>query len=292
MMTPAAGDHPAPTGTGGRVVLVGTPLGNLADMAPRGTEALRQATVLACEDTRRTGRLLQHLGVPAPRLLRMDEHTEAEVIPTLLEVASSGGLAAVVSDAGMPVLSDPGGRLVSAAAEAGVEVEVVPGPFAGAAAAALSGLLDAAGRFNFEGFLPRRGAERAQVLAEVAAARKASVLYESPHRLEATVAELAEVCGPGRRVALCRELTKMHEETWRGTVAEAAEHLLDKPPKGEFVVVVEAAPPAAEPDDAQVAEAVAAHVRSGVSHRDAAARVAGELGVAPNRAKRIANEMR
>lgn len=275
----------------GRIVLVGTPLGNLGDMSPRATQALADATLIACEDTRRTGRLLQHLGVAAPKLLRMDEHAEFEAIPRLLGEAEAGAVVAVVSDAGMPVLSDPGGRLVAAATEAGVAVEIVPGPFAGAVAAALSGLLDTAGRFTFEGFLPRKGGERADVLNHLVASPRATVIYESPHRLVATIADLEQRCGGDRKIVLCRELTKMHEETWRGNLAEAGGHLAEQPPKGEFVIVLAPAPLPAEPDDDVIRDELALRLKSGESRRDAANSVAEELGVAPNRVKKLANEL-
>jgi 16S rRNA (cytidine1402-2'-O)-methyltransferase len=276
---------------GGRIVLVGTPLGNLGDMSPRATAALGEATLIACEDTRRTGRLLQHLGLEAPRLQRMDEHTEAEVVPGLIEAAAGGSVVAVVSDAGMPVLSDPGGRLVAAAAEAGIGVEVVPGPFAAGLAASLSGLLDPTGRFVFEGFLPRKGRARKDALAEAAGSSRATVIYESPHRVADTIGELAGLCGGDRAVALCRELTKMHEETWRGTLAGAMAHLGDNPPRGEFVIVLAAAPPGAEPDDGLIRAALERRLSVGSTRRDAAAAVAQELGVAHNRAKKLANDL-
>jgi 16S rRNA (cytidine1402-2'-O)-methyltransferase len=272
----------------GRIVLVGTPIGNLGDLSARAAEVLGSADVLACEDTRRTGRLLAHLGVAAPRLVRMDDHTEATVAPRLVAEARSGRLVAVATDAGMPGLSDPGGRLVAAAVEAGVAVEVVPGPFAGVVAAVVSGLLGPAGRFTFEGFLPRKGPERRDRLAEVAAERRAVVIYESPHRVAATVADLALACGPDRRVALCRELTKLHEETWRGTLADAAEHLAAGA-RGEHVIVVEAAPPRGAPSDEDVATALSEELAAGSTRRDAAAAVARRLGVPANRVKRLAN---
>lgn len=273
----------------GRIVVVGTPLGNLGDMAPRATETLAAADRIACEDTRRTGRLLQHLGVAAPRLVRLDDHTEDAVSADLVGAAIGGELVAVVTDAGMPALSDPGGRLVAAAVEAGVRLEVVPGPFAGALAAVGSGLLDPSGRFVFEGFLPRKGAERLSRLRVVAGERRPVVLYESPHRLPATVDDLVDACGPDRAVALCRELTKLHEETWRGTLGEAVGHLAGHTPRGEFVVVLDGAPPPADPTDDEVSAALDARVAAGASRRDAAAEVAAELGVPPNRAKRLAN---
>jgi len=272
----------------GRIVLVGTPLGNLGDMAPRAAEALGAADLLACEDTRRTGRLLQHLGIRKPTLVRMDRHTEADVAPRLVEEARSGRVVAVVADAGMPGLSDPGALLVRAADGAGVTVEAVPGPFAGAVAASLSGLLDQAGRFVFEGFLPRKGADRERALEEIAGGPRPVVLYESPHRIGDTLDDLRAACGPDRRVAVCREMTKLHEETFRGTLAEAAAHVAAGGARGEFVLVVEAAPPPSPASDEEILAALRRRLATGASRRDASAAVADELGVAPNRVKRLA----
>jgi 16S rRNA (cytidine1402-2'-O)-methyltransferase len=274
--------HPA-----GRLVLVGTPIGNLDDMAPRGAEALRSADLVACEDTRRTGRLLELLGIPAPKLLRMDAHTEGEVAERILDAVRQGRRVAVTTDAGMPGLSDPGSRLVCAAVEAGVPVEVVPGPFAGAVALVASGLLDPSGRFAFEGFLPRKGSERRDRLAALAVEQRPVVIYESPHRVAATVDDLAGACGPTRRVALARELTKLHEEIWYGTLHEAAGHLAERAPRGEYVVVVQAAPPPAAPTDEELRAALELELAAGSTRRDAAAAVAGRFGVAANRVKRL-----
>lgn len=275
------------TGPVGRLVVVGTPIGNLGDLSPRAAAALETAEVVACEDTRRTGRLFQLLGLAAPRFVRLDDHTEADVAPDLVRRAATGTRVVVVSDAGLPGLSDPGGRTVALAAAEGLVVEVVPGPFAGAVAAVASGLLDGSGRFCFEGFLPRKGGERAARLAEVAAERRATVLYESPHRVAATVADLAAVCGPARRVALCRELTKLHEEVWRGTLGEATAHLEVRPPKGEFVLVLDGAAPPAARSDEELRGLLAAERAGGASARDAAAAVAAATGEPPNRLKRL-----
>lgn len=273
--------------SGGRIVVVGTPIGNLGDLSPRAADALTTADAIACEDTRRTGRLLAHLGVAAPPLLRLDEHTEPELAPRLVERAAGGDVVAVVSDAGLPGLSDPGGRVVSRAHEVGVTVEVVPGPFAGAVAAVASGLLDGAGRFCFEGFLPRKGPARRARLAELAGERRAVVVYESPHRVARTLADLVEVCGDDREVALCRELTKLHEELWRGPLAEAVDRLAGVEPRGEYVLVLAGAAAPPEVGDDELREALGAALAAGATRRDAAAEVAGRFGVAPNRVKRL-----
>lgn len=274
-------------GSGPRLVLVGTPIGNLGDMSPRATETLREAHTVACEDTRRTGRLLTHLGVEAPRLVRLDDHTEPEVAPRLVDAVLGGRVVAVVTDAGMPGLSDPGARLVALAVAADVPVEVVPGPFAGAVALVASGLLDPSGRFCFEGFLPRKGAARADRLDELVGERRTVVLYEAPHRLERTLTDLAAALGPDRRVALARELTKRFEEIWRGTLADAVELCAEVDPRGEYVVVLEGAPRPADLDDDSLRRAIDAELAKGASRRDAASTVARRHGVAPNRVKRL-----
>jgi 16S rRNA (cytidine1402-2'-O)-methyltransferase len=259
------------------LVLVGTPIGNLGDLSPRAVEALRSADAICCEDTRRTGRLLQHAGVERRPLIVVNDHTEVQAIAGVLDRLGLGERVAVVTDAGMPGISDPGERLVRAAAQAGHTVEVVPGPSAAVTALVASGL--PTGRYAFEGFLPRKGSGRSSRLTELAAERRTVVLYEAPHRLVRTLADLAEACGPRRRVALGRELTKLHEEVWRGSLAEALEHLEEHPPRGELVVVLDGAPApeAATADD--VDAAVAERLAAGDSARDAAATVAAALGI-------------
>lgn len=272
------------------LVLVGTPIGNLGDLAPRAVEALDGAHAICCEDTRRTGRLLQHAGVGRKPLLVVNDHTEAAVAPQVLERLAAGERVAVVTDAGMPGISDPGERLVAAAVEAGHVVEVVPGPSAAVAALVTSGL--PAGRFAFEGFLPRKGSGRAERLVELAGERRTTVLYEAPHRLARTLADLAEACGGGRRVAIGRELTKLHEETWRGSLADALAWVAGGAPRGEIVIVVEGAPPPEAPSADAVEVAVAARLAAGDTAKDAAAAVAATLGVPKRQAYDAAVRLR
>ena len=193
------------------------PSATCGDLSPRAVEALAGADAICCEDTRRTGRLLQHAGVARPALIVVNDHTEAHAIAGVLERLARGERVAVVTDAGMPGISDPGERLVRAAVEAGHPVEVVPGPSAAITALVASGL--PTGRFVFEGFLPRKGAGRTSRLAELAAEPRTIVLYEAPHRVARTLGDLAAACGPERRVSIGRELTKLHEEHWRGRLA-------------------------------------------------------------------------
>jgi len=277
---------PADPARPGRLVVVGTPIGNLGDLSPRAIEALASADVVASEDTRRTGRLLAHAGVTTDQL-RLDAVVERDRTPDLVERIRTGGTVALVSDAGMPALSDPGAHLIRSVRGAGLPVEVVPGPFAAAVALVASGLCGDTGRFTFEGFLPRRGSERADRLAAVAGSGCTSVLYESPHRVAATVAALRDVCGADRQVALCRELTKLHEEVWVGSLDMAVEHLEAQPARGEFVLVVDPSPGPPEVDDAALRAAVDDEVARGASRRDAARLVAGRFGVPPNRVKRL-----
>lgn len=270
----------------GALVLVATPIGNLGDLSPRAVEALAGADVVACEDTRRTGRLLEHAGVRAPRLLVVNDHTEPAQVRTVLELLDAGQRVAVVTDAGMPGISDPGERLVAAAAAAGHRVEVVPGPSAAVTGLVASGL--PTGRFCFEGFLPRKGSGRRERLAALAAEPRTMVLYEAPHRVARTLADLAAALGPSRKVVLARELTKLHEEVWRGPLSAAVEWAEAHPPRGEFVLVVAGAPEAPPADDDAVVAALQAELDAGASKRDAAAHVAAALGVAKRRAYDLA----
>ena len=259
-------------------MLVGTPIGNLGDLSPRAVEALTTADTIACEDTRRTRALLSHLGLPAGRrLLAVHDHNEAAQVAGVLARLDKGERLVVVTDAGMPGISDPGERLVAGAAAAGHTVEVVPGPSAMIAALVVSGL--STGRFCFEGFLPRKGAARAQRLAEVAADTRTIVLFEAPHRVRQTVADLAGAAGGLRRVALVRELTKLHEEIWRGTLEGAVEHLETKEPRGEFVVVLDGSPPQEPAGESDVEDALRSRLDAGIDKRTAVAEVTAALRV-------------
>lgn len=274
------------TGPGGRLVLVGTPIGNLGDLSPRAVEALAGADVVACEDTRRTGRLLAHLGIASPGYVVVNEHTEGARVDELLDRVRRGATVVVVTDAGMPGISDPGEWLVARAVAEDLAVEVVPGPSAVLAALVVSGLVTS--RFVFEGFLPRKGSDRAARLADVAGERRTVVLYEAPHRLARTLADLASVCAPDRRVALARELTKLHEEVWRGTLAAAIDRVALVEPRGEFVVVVAGAEPPPAASDEDIRDALSESLRRGMTTRDAVDGVAAALGVPRRRVYDIA----
>jgi 16S rRNA (cytidine1402-2'-O)-methyltransferase len=270
----------------GLLVLVATPIGNLEDLSARAASVLAHADLVVCEDTRRTGRLLAAAGIGRRPLLAVHDHNEARSVGAVLRHLRAGEVVAVVTDAGLPGISDPGERLVRAAAGEGLEVRVVPGPSAAVAALAVSGL--PTGRFAFEGFLPRRGSGRDERLAALADERRTIVLFEAPHRLARTLQDLTAALGTDRRVALVRELTKLHEETWRGTLGAAVDRCAAVEPRGEHVVVVEGATPPEPAADADLSDAVAGRVAAGLSTRDAVAEVASAFAVPRRRVYEIA----
>jgi 16S rRNA (cytidine1402-2'-O)-methyltransferase len=256
--------------------LVATPLGNLGDITRRAIVVLSQADLIACEDTRVTRRLLAAFGIPAPRLVRYDDHSAERVRSTLIEAVRHGKTVALVSDAGTPLIADPGYRLVRAAHEAGLLVNAVPGPSAVVAALAVSGL--PCDRFLFCGFLPPKAGPRARALEAVKTVPASLVVFEAPHRLPAALASMAAVLGP-REAAVARELTKLHEEVRRGTLATLAAHYAAAgAPKGEVVIVVGPPPDAAPPDAADDLDAQLETALAKMSLRDAAAAVATASG--------------
>lgn len=259
------------------LVVVATPIGNLGDLSPRAVAALGDADVLCCEDTRRTGRLLEHARVRAPRLVSLHAHNESERIASVIADLVSGMTVALVSDAGTPLVSDPGARLIAAALDAGIEVTTVPGASAALAALVVSGF--DASRFRFEGFLPRSGAERKARLAEIARSSVPVVLFESPKRLFATLAEIVDSAGTDRRVVVARELTKLHEEVWRGRAKDALERAAANEPIGEHVIVVDAAQPEVLAGASEARSALAALYAAGVGRKEATRAVEILLGV-------------
>jgi len=276
----------------GTLVLVATPLGNMGDLSPRAVEALAAADCVACEDTRHTGRLLELAGIRARRLAAVHGHNEASMVGAILARLEVGETVALVSDAGMPGISDPGQRLVRAAADAGYKVTVVPGPSAGVSALAISGM--PTDRWVFEGFLPRKGVDRTARLVQLGAEARTVVVYESPHRLAATLADLVRACGAERRVVVVRELTKLHEEVWRGTVAGAlaAVEARQGGPRGEYVLVLEGAPPPPPPDEGAIEAALAGELTGGADAKAAVARVARALGVPKHEVYDVAVRLR
>ncbi|MBV8979851.1 MAG: 16S rRNA (cytidine(1402)-2'-O)-methyltransferase [Acidimicrobiia bacterium] len=274
---------------GGALVIVATPIGNLGDLSPRAVDALSAAEAIACEDTRRTRKLLTHAGVKAPPLITVNDHTEAREVRSVLARLERGERVAVVTDAGTPGISDPGERLVAAATAAGYDVEVVPGASAAIAALVVSGL--PTGRFTFEGFLPRKGGGRTERVDALRREQRTSILYEAPHRVRQTVAELVDALGPGRRVTIVRELTKLHEEVWRGTLAGAVDHLAQQEPRGEYVVVLGGAEPPPEPSTDDVTDALRARLAAGEDKKTATAAVAREMRVPKRTVYEIATRL-
>ncbi len=282
----------------GTLYLVATPIGNLEDVTLRAIRVLREAGAVACEDTRHTRVLLAHLGIRTPTL-SLHEHNERARIPQILGLLRAGGSVALVSDAGTPTISDPGARLVAAAAQAGFAVTPVPGASAVTAVVSLADFQ--ADRFAFVGFLPAKPGERRRVLASLAGLPMALVLFEGPHRVRATLTDIEEILGP-RRVVLARELTKVHEEILRGTAAEVRA-ALPAAPRGEVTLLVEGAresgargqpgEPAgpgpaggARPSPEEFAARLVAH---GLSRRDAARALAEAYGLPSRDAYRIAS---
>ncbi|PDQ34796.1 MAG: 16S rRNA (cytidine(1402)-2'-O)-methyltransferase [Candidatus Lumbricidophila eiseniae] len=257
------------------LILGATPIGNLGDASPRLRDALDGATTIASEDTRVTQRLLVALGVTnRPRLIALHEHNERQRAADIVELARESDVL-VLSDAGMPTVSDPGFPLVTHAVEAGVRVTVIPGPSAVTTALALSGL--PTNRFAFEGFLPRRAGELARALSALTRERRTLVFFEAPSRIAATLTAMATAFGPDRRAAVCRELTKLHEEVRRGSLGELAEWAAGGV-RGEVCVVVAGAEEEAVGTEAAVAR-VRELVASGYHTKDAAALVAAETGM-------------
>ena len=273
----------------GILYVVATPLGNLQDLSERAASVLRSVDVVASEDTRRTGNLLAHLGV-RPRLLSFHAHSRPSRTATLLEILASGRTVALVTDAGTPGVSDPGADLVAAARAAGSAVVPVPGASAVAAALSASGL--PADRYLFLGFIPKKGTERARLLARAAAEEWSVVFFEAPGRLATLLTDLAQLA-PGRGAVVARELTKLHEEFRAGTLEELADYYSTTEPKGEITVVVAGTGrPPAPPDRTAEARALARSLlANGATKRAASQRLVSELGLARNEAYRLVMEL-
>ena len=264
----------------GKLCLVGTPIGNLGDMSPRALRALEEADFIAAEDTRVTLKLLNHFNIKKP-LVSYYEHNARSAGERILERILAGENCALVTDAGMPSVSDPGEDLAARCAEAGVELTAVPGPCAAVTALALSAL--PSGRFCFEGFLSTSGRSRREHLESLKGERRTMVFYEAPHKLVKTLEDLCAAFGPGRRIALCREMTKLHEEVVRSTLGEAAALYAETPPRGEFVLVVEGAAEAKAEFGREEALALVERRRAeGMSLKEACRLTAEETGIKKN----------
>lgn len=262
----------------GKLYVVGTPIGNLSDFSPRGIETLSAVDYIAAEDTRVTLRLLTHFGIKKPLLSYYKPH-EAEKSAKILELLHDGNSVALVSDAGMPCISDPGVYLVQRCYEQGIPVESVPCCNAAIAAVAISGIDTA--RFAFEGFLPVDKKERRQRLEETSALPHTLVYYEAPHKLRQTLADLSAACGESRSAALCRELTKLHEEVIRGTLGELNSLYETTEPRGEYVIVVEGAAPRQQESMTleQAAELARGFIAGGMKLSEACKTVSQQAGV-------------
>ena len=266
--------------TGGILYVVGTPIGNLEDITLRAVATLKSTDVIAAEDTRRTRKLLTHLGISRP-LIAYHDHNASKAIPKLMEHIEQGDAVALVTDGGMPCISDPGYTLISQCREAGLPVTVIPGPSAVTSALALAGLPSE--RFCFEGYLPRQKGERARRWSAIAAESRAVVIYEAPHRMSQFLSELATYVS-SRLVCICREMTKLHEEVIRGKASEVAMELLEEigtcTLKGEITIVI-----ASETLQLQSLETgeldrlIQKYALSQKSHRDIAKQVADEAGI-------------
>ncbi len=264
---------PLPSGT---LYIVGTPIGNLGDMTFRAVETLKAVDLIAAEDTRHTGRLLQHFAISTPQT-SYHTHNWRKRLPTLLAHLEAGKTLALVSDAGMPGISDPGFELVEACADGGVLVVPIPGATAAITALCASGLSPQP--FTFDGFLPAKGRLRKTMLNAMVGELRTMVIYESPHRLLATLKDLAKALEPERRVAIARELTKQYEEIWRGNLAEAITHYQHKAPRGEFTLVIAGSAPAQPgppPSAAELKQRLQELVESGLSRSQASRQLAQE----------------
>lgn len=264
----------------GALYVVGTPIGNLGDFSPRAREVLGEVDFIAAEDTRVTRGLLTHFDIHKP-LISFFEHNKVDRGERILARLAGGESAALVSDAGMPAISDPGETLVAGCAERGIPVYVVPGPTAVISALAVSGL--PTGRFTFEGFLSVNKRSRREHLAAVEGEERTMVFYEAPHKLRRTLGDFAKTFGQDRRVAVVRELTKVHEEVWRTTLGEAAARYREQEPRGEYVLVIAGAQPAPREEEAQrpeeAVEIARGWMEKGFSASEAAKEAAKATGV-------------
>lgn len=274
----------------GTLYVVATPLGNLGDLSERAVAVLRAVAVVAAEDTRRTRGLLTHLGA-GPQLLSYHAHSDRKRLDALLEKLREGRDVALVSDAGTPAVSDPGPDLVAAARQEGFAVVPIPGPSAVATALSATGFKG--DRYLFLGFVPRKGSERVRLLARAAQEEWSVVFFEAPPRLADLLVDLAKVAGPGRRVVVARELTKLHEEFRIGPVEELAQYYSESPPRGELTVVLEGTgTPASPPDRTEDAkEQASLLLAEGLTRREVVRRLSDTLGLSRNDAYRLVMEL-
>jgi len=273
----------------GTLYVVATPLGNLGDLSPRAADTLKRVAVVAAEDTRHSKPLLVHAGSRA-ELVSFHEHSTERALERILRILSEGRDVALITDAGTPAISDPGVALVAAARERGIPVVTIPGPSAVAAGLSVSGI--PGDRYLFLGFLPRKGSDRRRFLLTAAASEWTVVIFEAPNRVTQLLADLLEVCGPERRAAVSREMTKVFEETRAGTLQELSEHYAEAPARGEVTVVIAGTgqPRVTEPPPDAAARAKTL-LAEGLSRKDVANKLAEETGISRNAAYRLVNEL-
>ncbi|MBD2134409.1 16S rRNA (cytidine(1402)-2'-O)-methyltransferase [Sphaerospermopsis sp. FACHB-1094] len=270
----------------GTLYIVGTPIGNLEDMTFRAVRILQSVDIIAAEDTRHTGKLLQHFQIKTPQM-SYHEHNRNSRIPEILESLKYGKAIALVSDAGMPGISDPGYELIKACVDA--EIDVVPIPSATAAITALSASGLPTNRFIFDGFLPAKSQQRREYLESLLIETRTLVFYESPHRLRETLKDLGDILGSDRQIVIARELTKLYEEFWRGTIEEAIAHYQQKEPQGEYTLLVAGI----EPSKPQITEAelkaeLLAMMKQGASRSQASRQLAKEISISRNKLYQLA----
>ena len=276
---------------GGVLYLVGTPIGNLADISERAKKVLSEVDFIAAEDTRNSAKLLLCLGIKGD-LVSYHEHNKRVAGERLIARLLAGESCALITDAGMPAISDPGEDVVALAAEAGVRVSVVPGPCAAVSALAMSGL--PTGRFAFDGFLPVKGKERRERIEALSHEVRTAILYEAPHKLVTTLTDLSDALGGERRISLCRELTKLNEEVLRFTLAEAVEYYKEREPRGEYVLILDGVESVAAEEDFSFLspeEHVKRYTEGGMSRKDAIKAAAKDRGMAKSEFyKLVAND--
>ena len=276
---------------GGVLYLVGTPIGNLADISERAKKVLSEVDFIAAEDTRNSAKLLLCLGIKG-ELVSYHEHNKRVSGERLIARLLAGESCALITDAGMPAISDPGEDVVALAAEAGIKVSVVPGPCAAVSALAMSGL--PTGRFAFDGFLPVKGKERRERIEALSHEVRTAILYEAPHKLVTTLTDLCDALGGERRISLCRELTKLNEEVLRFTLAEAVEYYKEREPRGEYVLILDGVESVAAEEDFSFLspeEHVKRYTDAGMSRKDAIKAAAKDRGMAKSEFyKLVAND--
>jgi 16S rRNA (cytidine1402-2'-O)-methyltransferase len=273
----------------GTLYVVATPLGNLGDLSPRAADTLKRVAAVAAEDTRHSKPLLHHVGSRA-ELVSFHAHSSERALEHILRILSEGRDVALITDAGTPAISDPGVALVAAARERGIPIVTIPGPTAVAASLSVSGI--GGDRYLFLGFLPRKGSDRRRLLLTAASSEWTVVMFESPNRVAQLLADLIDVCGPERQVAISRELTKVFEETRAGTLQELSEHYADAPVRGEVTLVLSGTRmPRVEDQPPDPSARAKALLDEGLSRKDVAHRLAEETGISRNTAYRLVNEL-